>query len=516
MKTLIKNLLFVFASIFLLAGTAFATPINVEDIKYERVNGEYMFHVTMNNANVALGQYAELEFSIEELGTSKVIETIKIDDNESHVFTYNLREITDSYDKLENGETYRTTVKTKTNDVYSNTMTLPFLFGAEADTEDELVVQDIKVDGTSISGNVLEVANGATFDLEFTIFPKETVEDFDLSARIFGYEHETIVSDLDAPITLTAGKMKVVSLTIELPDNMDAEEDYTIRISGGNRGLYFEKTFDLFVQTQRNRVDVLDLVMTPSSGVEPGQNIIANVRMKNRGQKSQDSVKVYVEIPELGVSESSYVSELNSDEVATSDDMLLFVPESAAAGEYEMLVKLTYNDNYEETVEAFTLNVLSPKTAAEKNLLVSFKNNVDLAAGSETVFDVVVANPNSESKPISLASLENVWANVEVTPSLAMVKGGDSETFTVKVTPKSAIAGEKELTLVVKEGADSVSELTVSTYVAAGNEPVNWVNVGLAVLLIVAIIILLALVITIAKRKGGDDEDESSSTEEYY
>ena len=66
----------------------------------------------------------------------------------------------------------------------------------------------------------------------------------------------------------------------------------------------------------------------------------------------------------------------------------------------------------------------------------------------------------------------------------------------------------------VKEGAKSISEVTVSTYVEPSSN-VNWVNVALALLLIIAIIILLALVISIAKRRNDKDED-SSSTEEYY
>jgi ATP-dependent Zn protease len=97
-----------------------------------------------------------------------------------------------------------------------------------------------------------------------------------------------------------------------------------------------------------------------------------------------------------------------------------------------------------------------------------------------------------------------------------MVQGGESKEFTIKVTPKDAIEGEKTLGLVVKEGSKSVSELTVNTYVE-GKQQIDWINIALAVLLVIAIIILLSLVITIAKRKGeGSEGDDYSSTEEYY
>ena len=150
----------------------------------------------------------------------------------------------------------------------------------------------------------------------------------------------------------------------------------------------------------RHKVDVLDLVMTPSSGVEPGQNLVANVRMKNRGQKAQDSVKVTVNIDELGVSESSYVSNLESGETITSGDMLVMIPEEAAAKQYEVEVVLSYNDQHTTTTEKYTLNVLSPKTVQEQNLIVSFANNLDLSAGSANSFEIVVANPNDDSGDI--------------------------------------------------------------------------------------------------------------------
>ena len=515
MKTLIKNILFVLTTVFMLTSVAFSSPINVNDVKYDNVNGKYLFHVVMDNSNVATGKFAELRFEIEELGISEKVEIVTIDDNLSHTFTYNLKDLTNSIDSLENGVTYTAKFKADGSEV-----SIPFLFGSFVrSTKDTIVLEGIKVDSNPVNGETIEVQNGENINLKLRLNSKVNIEDFDLSARIFGYEHNAIISTIEDPVTLTAGRTKIISLNVQLPNDMDSQKDYTIRISGGNNGVYFEKNFDLFVQTQRHRVDVLDLVMTPSSGVEAGQNIIANVRMKNRGQKSQDSVKVFVEIPELSVTESSYVSDLNSDEVATSDDMLLFIPETAEAGQYEVLVKLSYDDNYKETVATYSLNVLASDVEVTKKLMISFDDNRDLVANQANEFQVVVANPNTESKPVSIVSLDNVWADVEITPSLAMVKGGDSETFTVKVTPKSEIKGEKELSLIVKNGATDVSTFKVSTYVeGAKNQAnsINWVNVGLAVLLIIAIIILLTLVISIAKRKDDNDEDDMSSTEEYY
>lgn len=505
-----KTLAWVLMSFVALIGMAFAAPINVVDFNIQKTDGENAFVVSLNNANALSEVYTEVEFTIEELGTSKTVGVVKVQ-NETEVFTYSLAEITDNANLLKKGETYTVTVSTE-----YDSMTESFLYGTVKDTEGlDLIFEEVEANGVELSdSSVIQVMNGETLEVVMKFTAQENFDDARIMAFIEGYEHSTLVESTNI-FGVIEGKTYVKTITLNLPADMNNQEDYKLRIVGANdlSGITY-KDYTLYVDTQRHRVDVLDLVMTPSSGVEPGQNVIANVRMKNRGQKSQESVKVNVAIPELGVQESSYVSNLNTDEAVTSDDMLLFVPENAQAGQYNVEVTLSYDDGYTNSTEVFTLNVLSAEVVAEKNLLVSFKNNVDLVAGEETSFEVVIGNPNAESKPIAVVPLENAWAEVEVTPTLAMVQGGSSESFTVKVTPKSAVEGEQELTLLVKEGSETVNEFVVSTYVEGEGDQINWVNVLLAVLLIIAIIVLLALVITIARRRN--DKEEEVSSEEYY
>jgi hypothetical protein len=513
MKKLIKNLISFVVSVMLLAISAHAVPITITDVTMNKVNGEDVVLVTLNNSNLAPGNYNELSFTIEELGTTKNVGAVKVVN--TTVLTYKLSEVTDNYDLLKRGETYRLTVSTETD-----SKTISFLYGKVLNDNIDstglgLALEDIKINGESIDNDELSVMNGESLEVKLRFTANENFDDARIMIFMEGYEHSPIVDSTDI-FAVKSGKTYFKTLTVNLPADMNSEKTYKLRIVGANdlSGITY-KEYNVYVDTQRHRVDILDLITTPASGVEPGQNIIANVRMKNRGQKSEDSVKVSISIPELGIKESSYVSNLNKDEVATSDDMLVYIPESAKAGEYEVLVTLSYNDGYVSSVSKYSLNVLSPKIVEEKNLIVNFNDNLELKSGEEKTFDIIIANPNSDSKPISVAALDNSWADVEVTPSLAMVKGGEDATFKVKVTPKSAVEGEKQLNLVVKEGASIISDFKVSTYVEKSTEDtsINWVNVALVVLLVIAIIILLSLVITIAKRNKGDDEEV---TEEYY
>ncbi|USN44453.1 MAG: hypothetical protein H6500_01225 [Candidatus Woesearchaeota archaeon] len=516
MKSITKFMVFALLALFS-ASFAFADPVSVTGVQVQENNGDYIVLVSLLNENVSTGDVAKLSFTVEELGVSKDNVLVIVDSTSPQVETYNLRDVVDSFDLLKKGNTYQITVSSDDGTSQGTS----FLFGSEKDTNGlGVLLEGIEINDNEVSDiDTLQVVNGETLNIELRFTALENFDNARFRAFIDGYEHASLFSSTQI-FSAVEGKTYVKTFSLQLPSDMSSEKDYKLRIEGANdlSGLT-AKDYTIYVDTQRDRIDILDLVMTPSSGVEPGQNVIANVRLKNRGQQAQDSIKVSVEIPELNVEESSYVSNLAKDEVATSDDMLLFIPQDAKAGQYEATVTLSYDDGYTRTTDSFVFTVVSPRAVDEQNLLVSFKDGMTIAAGEKTSFDVVVANPNDESKPISIAALNAAWADVSVSPSLAMVKGGDSETFTVTITPDADVEGEQELTLLVKEGSQIASEVKVKLVVEEGKvmeeSSVNFVNIALAVLLVIAIIILLVLIITIAKRRG-DDEKETSSTEEYY
>ncbi len=491
-----------------ISGAFSADTISVTDLSISEESGEYVAVVAL--ANTVGDEYTRLTFSIDELGISDETSIIEVPVNTTRqLFDTNLNDVISDYDSLEKGETYTLTVTSESG----SSKQVSFLFGTERETESNVVVEGIEVNGIEVlNSDVLSVENGDVLEVQLEVYAYETVDKARFEILVSGYEHRSLYTVSQDPIKLVEGTKRYVTLSLELPSDMDSQEEYTLEIRGRDDASELEKEYTLYVDTQRDRVDITDLVITPSSGVEPGQTVIAEVRMKNRGQKNQESVWVNIAIPELGVSESSYVSNLGADEVATSDDMLIFVPETASAGEYDVVVTLEYDDRYDASSEVYTMTVLSPMMVAEENLIVSFNNNVELVAGESKTFNVVVANPNAESTPISLGSLDVAWADVEIAPSLAMVQGGADASFAVTVTPKSAIAGEKELVLSIKEGTNSASEISINTYVE-GSDDLDMTNIILAVLLVIAIIVLLALVVTIARRKGDNNEED---TEEYY
>lgn len=506
-----KVLTWIMMSFALLIASVSAAVI-IDDFEVQKDNGDYVLLVSLHNNDANATVYEEVSFSIDGEGSVYNTGIIRLDTTDVVVLSYNLRDAISSYNGLMRGESYRVTVSLETGAAATET----FLFGTESYSEDlELILEEISVNNIEAKDiDTLQVMNGETLNFDLRFVATANVEDARILIMIDGYEHTNLLTSTDI-FDATEGKTYVKSLSITLPSDMTNQRDYVVRIIGANgvSGISY-KELSLFVDTDRNRVDVLDLVMTPSNGIHAGINFIANVRIKNMGQMNQESVKVTIAVPALGMSESSYVSNLNERAIMTSDDMLLFVPETAAAGSYEVIVTTSYNEGYTTSSETFSLNVLAPREVVEDNLLVSFKNNVDLSADS--TIEVVVANPNSKSMPISLVPVENAWSTIEVSPTLFMVQGGASTTFVVTVSPKSGASGEKDVTLVVKEGSNTVNEFVINGFVTESDSDIDWMNVGLVVLLIIAIVVLLSLVVSIAKRRNDKEDDELSSNEEYY
>ncbi len=507
---------------FILISAASAA-VSINDFNIEKSGSGYNVIVSLENS-LNSTDYTGLTFYIEELGVEKVMNNgnlYALSGNSTETKKFSLEDIVNDISLLKKGEVYNVKVQATYNNNVLDEKTVSFLYGDDLAEENlGLIFNKIEINGieaTTLSN--VEVMAGDTLTLDMFFEATKNVEGARLRAEIDGYEHE-VLTDTTEIFKIVDGTKYSKELTISLPEDMDSEEVYTLRIFGvGDLSGITYKEYRLYVNTDRHKIDILDFITTPSSGIEAGQNIIANVRLKNRGQFAEDSIKVTVSIPELGVSESSYVSALDKDESVTSDDMLLFVPQEAEAKEYDVEVSLTYNDGHTQSSKNFKLNVLPTIRESEKPLVVSFNNNLQLEAGKTKEFEVVIANPNDDSKPISLGVVENVWADVEVSPTLRMIEGGKDASFVVKVTPKEEVSGEKSIGLLIKEENRVIKEISIDTYVNKVEKDegfeYNIVNIVLAVLLVIAILILLSLIASLI-RKNKDNDDNSSEEEEYY
>jgi len=134
------------------------------------------------------------------------------------------------------------------------------------------------------------------------------------------------------------------------------QDRYWLRvIVAGRTGAATVSNYELDVEVPEHKVDVDDIILSPSRRVKAGRSLLASVRVENNGDRREDGVKVTVSIPELDIQASDYVDELEAededdgDDQTTSEELWLEIPKCAEAGIYTVRAEVLYDD-YDEKV----------------------------------------------------------------------------------------------------------------------------------------------------------------------
>jgi len=523
----LKYLIIALMSIIVMSGAALA--VGISDFHVSNTGGSYKVFLTLNN-NGTSDAYVPVYIGVNELGLSKAMNNgnaYLIPADSSKTFIYDLSNVVDP-SLLSVGSVYTLYVHVPGTSKSTN-----FLFGKEVSSGLGLMFKEVKIDGVAVNDySNVDVKTGENLQITVAFQATQNYNDARLRAEIDGYEHG-VLSDTTNVFKILAGNVYKKTFTINLPTDMNTERVYKLRIYGVSdlSGLTY-KEYNVYVDAPRHDIQVLGMITTPATGIEPGQNIIANVRLKNIGQNAENSIKVTVSIPALNVSESTYVSSLDRNKAVTTDDLLLYIPNNAKPGKYNELVTVTYNGGYSTSEKEYSVDVSAPQNVAKKGLIVSYKNYLNLEAGKTYELNVVVANPNKESEPVSLSIVSPNWATVNVNPTLRMIEGGTDGVFKVMITPKSNARGNNSFAILVKEGGSVVKNLEVDSQIInngyvlkseSTGSGLTWSvgNVILAILLIIAVLIFLSFIAAIAKKNSEEDNnyndnENNNNNEEYY
>jgi len=244
------------------------------------------------------------------------------------------------------------------------------LFSAVAFSADmQVTVDDVKVNGDSLSqdeSNRLGVERGEELEVKVILTSNASVENVQVQASISGYEYSYVesVSDMTKTFNMDANTTHRKKLYINLPENVE-EDRYKLRIIVTNRDdSPVSQSYNLKIDAQRHSMEILDVLLTPANQVEAGKSLLAAVRVKNLGDKDEDSVKVTVSIPGLGVSASDYIDEVENGDAETSEELFLKIPECAEADAYEVVAEVEYADGHDDVSEKALIYVIGGDSCA--------------------------------------------------------------------------------------------------------------------------------------------------------
>jgi hypothetical protein len=229
----------------------------------------------------------------------------------------------------------------------------------------------VELDDHAISAdqnNRLDVLRDSKVKFEVTLEAAEDVDDVEVQVFVSGFEHSTdlTLSDNVGPFDMDSGVTYRKTLYITFPD-LVKEDNYKVRVVVTDRdGKEVFENYNVKMDVPRHDLQVVDAIFTPSRHVQAGQALLTTVRVFNYGEKDEEDVKVTVSVPDLGISASDYVDEIEYDEAKETEELYLRVPKCAKPGVYDMNIQVAYNDGFSKTGVEGQMEVTEDASCKEK------------------------------------------------------------------------------------------------------------------------------------------------------
>ncbi|MBN2881081.1 hypothetical protein JXM83_03430 [Candidatus Woesearchaeota archaeon] len=390
---------------------------------------------------------------------------------------------------------------------------------------------DIVTDTTSTL--VRDFSRDNEVKVEVELVSTTNVKNVQVEAVITGLEHDAEdARDASSVFDMKANVTYKKTLNIALPSRMDMEQTYRLRVrveDQANAGTYSD--YYIYVDSERHSIAVKDVLFSPENEVQAGRALLTEVQLKNTGLKDEEDVKVKVSIPELGVSKTTIMDELDSDDTETTEPMFVRIPDCAAAGTYDVLIAVEYNDGDDMVTSKETITVVESETCkpttktteGTSKTLVSLPAAQDvLVGGSESVYPVLLTNAGDSAKTYNVVVRGvDSWGSFRIEPAMTQVVGaGQTSPVYIYVSAKeTATVGDKAFFIEIRAG-DETKQLPLTANIVNAESKVSGIKNVLVVGLIVfvVLIVILGLIIGFNKMKGNDDdldaEDEAGQT--YY
>src|SRR3989338_8764120 len=336
--------------------------------------------------------------------------------------------------------------RTKNLGVLVASLLLMLAFAATAQAA--VSIDQVKLDGdtlsASASNSVRAIDRGEELEVRVQLTSNSDMDDVQVEVAIRGYDHDDLVEDITDSFDMKQNVTYVKKLSLPFRDRLD-QDQYKLRVRVSDRdNPTVEQTYELDVEAERHSVTIKDVVLNPENEVKAGRALRASVRIGNFGQRDEKDMRIKVSIPELGVSATSYLDEIekedDDDDSKTSEEMFLRIPEDAKTGSYTLVAEVTYDEGDERETKEVTVRVVgdSSKQASEEKTIITLASDLQTAnaGGSEVSFPVTLTNAGSTSKVYTIMVEGANWATFKVSPSNVMVvESGESKAAVVSVAP---------------------------------------------------------------------------------
>lgn len=355
---------------------------------------------------------------------------------------------------------------------------------------------------------------GETVPVRVIFTATADARDVRVRAQLIG---EGSASEVSERFDVIAGSQYSRLMNIKMPFDIDPSEGLTLEVSiegqrvADNQFMLANRT-NIGLEVQRESYLVEILSVDSAEQVKAGQTLALDVVIKNRGFQTAEDTYVRATIPELGVSNTAYFSDLSPEDRANPDKedaverrVFLAIPKNAAPGVYTIELEAYNSDS--STTRTKRVVVVG---AGQESRVLSAITSKTFAAGENKAYSVTIVNSGDEIKVYDLAIDASKGLSVEADETLVVVPAGSSKT--VKLMVSAAQEGDYTFDVTVNSDGELVKKESFAASVEGTARTVS-PSVVLTVVLAVIFVVLVIVLIVLLTRKPQKSEEFGES---YY
>ncbi|MBI2498880.1 putative S-layer protein [Candidatus Woesearchaeota archaeon] len=327
-----------------------------------------------------------------------------------------------------------------------------------------------------------EFAPGETIDIQVNVgndFDKN-IKDIVVKAFLYDVDEDDKVEEVESdPEDIDEGDDKDFDLSLEVPEDITADDEFILFVKGFEDGNEDEHCAEsqVSVDIQREKHDVIipknGVQVQPTTTVRQGESFDVSVKALNVGESDEDGVTVKINIPELGISETSpQPFDLEDGESDDNEQIVRFsnlkVPNDAKIKTYSIEATVTFDDGDATNTGFGEVTVIE----GEQSVVTEPIDVLNVQSATETTtntFDVraILTNDLEESVVYTVEGSAS-WANL-VNPQIISLREGESKPIQFTFVGKEGLeAGSYSGNLIVKDNKGTIVESDSFTVAATG------------------------------------------------
>lgn len=393
-------------------------------------------------------------------------------------------------------------------------------------TVDKVEVDDVEL--RTNAANRFDVQRGDTIEVEVVFTAQADIKDMQIEGFFSGDEHNDVAPASDTTSTFDADANVTYRKKLRIDVHQFFEEDsYKLRLIYSDRnGDELVQNYNIKIDVPRHGMMIRDIVFNPDGRVKAGSALLSVVRVRNMGEKDEEDVKVTVSIPQLGVSASDYVDEVeNNDDEEDTEELYLRIPRGTKPGVYDVDVEVAFDDGFKKERATKQIEILADETY-DDGAAAGTKAKTTISVGSQlenlpqsgtAVFPITITNAARTSKSYTVGVNAGEWASVKISPTSTLVlDAGKTQTVYVFVSAaKDAPVGAQAITATIGSNGQDLEDIALTANVTKSGKGVMRMILEWGLILLVVLLVILGLIIGFSRLKA-DDEENPPQPQAYY